>query len=685
MGLSTRGFEFVAGGTVQASGGVYLEREADHELLEHCRAGDFTYILTSRQMGKSSLMIRTAERLDSEGARPVIIDLSGFGAQITAEQWYKGFLFTVQDQLDLRTPAGEWWDGQSEHAFAHRFTRYLREVALVQRRDERLVVFVDEIDTTLRLDFTDDFFAAIRFLYQSRAADEELRRLSFVLVGVATPGDLIKDATRTPFNIGHRIELTDFTLEESLALVHHLPVPPAAGRDLLGWILRWTGGHPYLTMRAVRSLAECPAQEWTRAAIDDRIRALFFGAKGESDSNLQFVRDMLTKKAFDREAVLRTYHEITRGRQVPDKDLDQVASWLKLSGVVARQDGMLRVRNAVYEEVFDERWAHEHLRLNVNWRRRLAQLAGVLLGLIVAVTIPLAMFAQLQKTQAEQERQQAELQRDEAQRQRKAAERSLTERTAALETAQKPIDELKRYDPKSAAVLSTQVAGELEVARKNLANLTESLRDERDDALRRLKARDADYRKLVEQNGDLTERLRRSTVAAPPPLQGLSIVPSIAGRDLSSARDTLSKAGLTAGVVPRQASGKSGIVLEQSPAPGVRMTTGASVSLAVSAPAAIEPPPSKWVWESTFLETGQSVSLQLPPFSGRVAITAGKVAASGTRMTVTLRPNGSTLVRGNLASGRVLNFTFEGRKYTLTLRRLRSDDPPFVVFDIVAQ
>ena len=86
-------FAFVAGGTVQAGGGVYLDRRADRELLEHCLAGDFTYILTSRQMGKSSLMIRTAERLAAEGARPVIIDLTEFGAQTTAEQWYKGFLF----------------------------------------------------------------------------------------------------------------------------------------------------------------------------------------------------------------------------------------------------------------------------------------------------------------------------------------------------------------------------------------------------------------------------------------------------------------------------------------------------------------------------------------------------------------------------------------------------------------
>ena len=80
---------------------------------------------------------------------------------------------------------------------------------------------------------------------------------------------------------------------------------------------------------------------------------------------------MLTKKAFNREAVLRTYWNIRRGVEVPDKELDQVDNWLKLSGVVHRQNGMLRVRNPIYERVFDEGWARDHLRLHVNWRRRL--------------------------------------------------------------------------------------------------------------------------------------------------------------------------------------------------------------------------------------------------------------------------------------------------------------------------
>jgi hypothetical protein len=475
-------FAFVAGGTVQAGGGVYLERRADRDLLEHCRAGDFTYILTSRQLGKSSLMIRTAERLADEGVLPVVVDLTEFGAQATAEQWYKGFLFAVQDQLGLRTSAAEWWDAHAEHDFSHRFTRYLGEVVLAERT-ERIVIFVDEIDTTLRLAFTDDFFAAIRFLYQKRAANPAFQRLSFVLIGVATPGDLIKDAARTPFNIGHRIDLTDFTLDEAAQLAEPLAIPEPAGRERIGWILRWTGGHPYLTLRVVRSLAESPPPDWTSEAVDDRVASLFFKEGAETDSNLQFVRDMLTKKAFDREAVLRSYGLIRRGDRVPDKELDQVTSWLKLSGVVCRRNGLLRVRNAVYEHVFDERWARDHLRLNVNWRRRLVRVATALLVLIVLVTIPLAIYAWTLKTEAEYQARQAELERDEAMRQRVIAETSLSDSIAALEKAQKAVVGLTPdASPASAASpppLATEAVG------KELGDLSSKLREERDNPSRR--------------------------------------------------------------------------------------------------------------------------------------------------------------------------------------------------------
>lgn len=511
-------FAFVAGGTVQAGGGVYLERQADHELLEHCRAGNFSYILTSRQMGKSSLMIRTAERLTAEGARPVIVDLTEFGAQTSAEQWYKGFLSTLQDQLQLHVQVSEWWAAQSDHAFGHRFTRFLREVVLAER-SERLVIFVDEIDTTLRLDFTDDFFTAIRFLYQHRAAEPALERLSFVLIGVATPGDLIKDVARTPFNIGHRIDLTDFTLDEASRLTEHLPMVGTAAKEVVGWVLRWTGGHPYLTLRTIRSLAESPPPAWTAAAVDERVHALYLAEGAETDSNLQFVRDMLTKKAFNREAVLRTYERVRRGEQVPDLELDQVTSWLKLSGIVVSRNHWLRVRNPIYEHVFDVRWAHEHARLNVNWRRRLARLAAVLLVLVGLVTIPFAIYAWQQKVEAEYQTRVAQLERDEATAQRLLAEKSLATARVSQQTANAAVDELKRYNPASAEALAGEAAKAEQDLQKTVNELTAKLRAEKDELARKL---DAATRQLNARDSST----RPERPGNPPPAAGQTAAPA---------------------------------------------------------------------------------------------------------------------------------------------------------------
>jgi hypothetical protein len=79
---------YTVGGTVQAGGGLYIPRKADEDLLALCRAGIFAYVLTSRQVGKSSLMVKTAERLYQRGIHSVIIDLTQIGVQVTAEQWY---------------------------------------------------------------------------------------------------------------------------------------------------------------------------------------------------------------------------------------------------------------------------------------------------------------------------------------------------------------------------------------------------------------------------------------------------------------------------------------------------------------------------------------------------------------------------------------------------------------------
>jgi hypothetical protein len=83
----------------------------------------------------------------------------------------------------------------------------------------RLLIFVDEIDVVRTLPFsTDEFFAGIRECYNRRPKDPEFERLTFCLLGVAIPSDLIRNTRLAPFNIGRRTELTDFTEAQAAPL-----------------------------------------------------------------------------------------------------------------------------------------------------------------------------------------------------------------------------------------------------------------------------------------------------------------------------------------------------------------------------------------------------------------------------------------------------------------------------------
>lgn len=356
-------YHYTTGGTVQAhEGGFYLSRPADHQLLELCRQSRFAYVLASRQLGKSSLMTRTAENLLNEGFRAVIVDLTQIGTHAETEVWYGDFIELVADQLELTTNARSWWKQHAETGLTLRLTRFFEEVAL-KEIDESVVVFVDEIDTTLSLAYTDDFFAAIRYFYVARAQNPMLRRLSFVLVGVATPADLIRDPKRTPFNIGERVDLRDFTSDEAAPLAAGLPLSPPEAKRALSWILGWTGGHPYLSQRLCSVMVDDPPGEWNEAAVDQAVARTFFGERNEQDNNLQFVRDMLTKRVPQgyRAEMLRTYRTIWQGKQhVADEEQSIVHTHLKLAGVVRRDGHLLVVRNRLYQSIFNAAWIQQH-------------------------------------------------------------------------------------------------------------------------------------------------------------------------------------------------------------------------------------------------------------------------------------------------------------------------------------
>ena len=449
---------YTVGGTVQANeGGLYIERQADEELLALCEDSKYAYVLTPRQMGKSSLMIRTAERLIDDGRQAVIVDLTQLGTQLSADEWYSDFLDLVASQLMLATDVKRWWRENGESGLALRLTRFFQEVVLAEVA-EPVVVFVDEIDTTLSLDFTDDFYAAIRYLYVARSTDSRLRRLSFVLIGVATPADLIRDPKRTPFNIGQRVDLTDFTAREALPLAAGLGLAAEKEEQILDGVLAWTGGHPYLTQRLCRALVEQtlgehPLDGWTAEAVEPVVAETFLGRMSEQDNNLQFVRDMLTKRSPQglEQEVLTTYREIYRDRQpVLDEEQSLVKSHLKLSGVVWREGKHLAVRNRIYQEVFGKAWIQEYLPESF-WQRYRPVLKWAIPTTAAIIAIPSAIImagllyfaieeaaeAREQRAIAAEQKMIAESNAEEAKKQELLAQRNAEEARAFAEEAEK--------------------------------------------------------------------------------------------------------------------------------------------------------------------------------------------------------------------------------------------------------
>jgi tetratricopeptide (TPR) repeat protein len=352
---------FVTGGALQADADSYVPRAADRELLEALRNGEFCYVLTSRQMGKSSLMVRTAVALREQGSAVVILDLTAIGQNLDVEQWYFSMLCHVGEKLSLETEMEAYWDANMRRAPLHRFMGALREVYL-ERKRKPLVMFVDEIDAvrSLRQFSGDEFFAGIRECYNRRPEDPKLERLTFCLLGVATPSNLIRDERITPFNIGHAIELRDFNRAEASVLAGGLSPHRDTALLLLDRILWWTSGQPYLTQKLC---AEVAKREAHRANdVDLACDAIFLSPEArERDDNLHFVRDRLLRSEQDRAALLDAYAKVCRRERVADDHLNPVLNELRLSGVVRVVGGYLQARNRIYSKVFDLTWVKKNL------------------------------------------------------------------------------------------------------------------------------------------------------------------------------------------------------------------------------------------------------------------------------------------------------------------------------------
>ncbi len=367
MGEIQPEFEYQVGGSLDANAPSYVIRSADSSFYRALKAGQFCYVLNSRQMGKSSLRVRAMQKLRAEGTLCIFIDLTGIGKQdVTPEKWYAGIVQSLVSgaYLSERIQWRNWWRERRDlFSPVQRLNIFLEEVFL-REIEENVVIFVDEIDRVLSQNFClDDFFALIRYCFEQREVNPDFRRLTWALLGVATPNSLIEDKTQTPFNLGQAIPLAGFSLEETAPLIAGWGEIFRCPWVRMAEILDWTGGQPFLTQK----LCQLVAQEVeTEEEEDDLVERVVkyrivdnWEAKDEPE-HLRTIQDRLMRNQDKTIRLLDLYGQILEQGEInADGTPEQME--LRLSGLVIEVSGKLRVFNHIYEVVFDRAWVEKKL------------------------------------------------------------------------------------------------------------------------------------------------------------------------------------------------------------------------------------------------------------------------------------------------------------------------------------
>ncbi|WP_066684927.1 AAA-like domain-containing protein [Caulobacter sp. CCH9-E1] len=332
---------------------LYVDRQADRQLDAIVEdMGRPGYVLVARQMGKTNLLLAMKRRRTSRGDVVAYVDLSNRFA--SPRGLFRHLVDALLDAIevgadDLRRQV------DAVRVAAHEpnveYDRSLRAI-LRAKSDTRFVIVLDEIDSLLNVTYSDAVLSQIRSMYFARGNYAEYYRLTYVLSGVVEPSSLIKDKHISPFNIGEKIYLGDFSKEEVAALAEKAGLSVEA--SVSERVYYWTGGNPRMTWDVFSSVEDLiisgsPVDSGVVDRVVERLYLTHFDR-----APLDHIRDLVETNSQIREGIVA----IRYGR--PEALSSVVKSKLYLAGITTGESNdSTAIKNKIIDEALSDAWLHQ--------------------------------------------------------------------------------------------------------------------------------------------------------------------------------------------------------------------------------------------------------------------------------------------------------------------------------------
>lgn len=328
---------------------LYVERQADRQLDTAIDdMGRPPYVLVARQMGKTNLLINMKRKREQVGDVVSYFDLSS--RLESARSFFRSIVDGLLEQIEANLgPERDQIDALRRASYEPT-TEYERSLRLILRGigTRKLVVVFDEVDSLIKVSYSDVIFSHIRSIYFLRVNHAEYWRLTYVLSGVAEPATLIKDKNISPFNIGEKIYLSDFSRREYATFLEKagISIDDLTQEE----IFRLTGGNPRMTWDISARVEDIILSGGAPTAEDVRQVARRLYLTSFDTPPIDHIRTLVEEDPQLRSAVVA----IRNGQQIEST----MQSKLYLAGITAADTGggAHAIKNPIIDQALSDEW-----------------------------------------------------------------------------------------------------------------------------------------------------------------------------------------------------------------------------------------------------------------------------------------------------------------------------------------